>query len=1285
MQKMYNNKVLGAMIRALAPQVVPSAESERMIALDTVMGFAYNFMVPMRVPQDVEAQRKNFVFSALYRLYFKVQTYEVSQRWDNGQPTKFCKVKFGIDTIYGGFVHDQLIKARLLRIGANKLRDSHGSAVNVNNSTLDFVMITWKGIGKLDSPVRRVAQKMVREFWVIENDHCKLGATVVYRSRKGNLVSLNGIVEELDDPHLLAWLEDGSARHYVYFIDSPSGYRQGMMPAFRIPFEHEQGWKAWMEEVLDVATAGQYSVMKEARGSNKGRIDKMIKDVGRLALGITPSTFFGYLENFAIYCGDLKSPVIKTKYDWAEGIEFEYHYETDSKMVAGDGNAMQAVQYTQATATARFGYPISKEDAIKFGGQQRKNGFGKGVDQIVERYAIIMAMLFGEKHGKIKAFIKLEKTREDSIRFEKLKNVPYEEGGFQDCVVYFGDLDKVEWFADLTCVKCATDFSRPIEVRLMDISHTPHGYIPLSKQGIIQMQLTGDEFLKMDKAVTPAAMDRIFRQVEFDDVDEVVYDIDEYGNDVRTSLDLGQNIYSATAIQTLCPRALEYDVQIKRIILQSIVDTINKRLNRFNLTTEGYYLKLVPDFGRFFDVKLLEDGEFYAPSVRPMKDDTGFDAVIIRYPLVDFGAFIKGRAVSKAELIDRIKACDLSYGYIKAMLYMLESITSGMGMIASMVPGTTDKLSGADFDGDGGCFFTATAVKTVYTKIKSYSNNYGGSCTTGLELEFNYDLGPISFLYAWALESDDRKPNASIGMIAGLNVTVSSMLAELLAGKRKPEEIMHWLLDRFDIDPETHKPVLIKAEPGSFRYHRLFTTDGSDNLGVDVSFAGLEAVYADKFVHYVSISDWSFESVVRILWDFNAVLSKCMNDTIDAAKNGAIVFVPFLEVLTERVRSSAVAVVDYAKITISRSDLKFAGANNGFQAPCMGADSVKAREKNKNFTLLVDDPVGLMKKRIFTLAYNRVKAALVDNVESDLTEYSAGDYLDKSLDLMASFYNDLMKVDANDKALAKRMVIAMTYAMLRRCKITNPERILGLVLHASNYTKSSKGALPRYNSFYIQFNEIIRHYVAKLCPDTMFTLPVYKFGGGYAYVGQTVTFEDGRSKDGFYVEGKVNGTFTLEPNEKFQPVIKRRALDMIPEREGEPGIAVFKLWKQFFKGKDLSPKYDPDGLIGFIENKRDKENLWCEVRAYDPEQKAYVNMPTTTEEAKQIVFQLVTNYGPIGFLQTTKGLSTAYMDMIIGKRFSIENIMKMGSDKQTTVCVLGREIMDMNATSVAAA
>lgn len=1270
------------MVQALLPETVPASEAERLVVLDAVLACSAGIRIPMIVPQDIEAQRKNFVFGRIFRRRIKVQTLEVSQLWQYKKPTNFCKVTFGIDTLYGGYAHDQLIRTRMLRICNNRLRDAHGAGCNVDDSTLDIVVITWKGIGSKDSPVRKVAKAMVREFWVVENDQCQAGVSVLYRNRKGKLCSLNGIVNKLSDETLAQWIQNGSARHYVYFIDSPSGYRQGMMPAFRVPAEHENDWKTWMETVLDIATGGMFSIMKEAKAGNPQRIDKAIKDVGRQALGVTPSTFFGILNHLAIFCGDLKSPAVETKWSFfdeikldAERLGFEYQYSPDW-IVGGDGGALNAKEAVRAFAKYILGYEISDEDAVKFGGQHRINSFIKGHNIVVSRNAILAAIHYLKATGQIKAFIQLQRTREDSIRLERLKNVPYEEGGFKDCIVIFGDLDKVEYFGDLTCVKCSTDFSQPLEMRLMDISHTPHGYIPLSKQGIIQMQLMGDDFVEMYKEITPTAMDRIFAQTAYDEVDEVIDDL----GDERTSLDLGEDMYNFTAIQQLCPKALEYDVQIKRVIVQSIVDTLNKRLNRFNLTTEGAYLKLVPDVGRFFGIKLLEADEFYAPSLRPIKDGIEFDAVIIRYPLVDFGAFIKGRAVSRRELERRIRRHPLAYYYQEALYDMLDAITGAMIMISSLTPGTTDKLSGADFDGDGVCCFIATAIKKVYAKMKSYANNFGSSVAVDLKVAFDYDLGATSFLYAWALDSDDREPNPAIGVIAGYNVTVSSMLAMVLSGEKKPADIFHYFLDKVEKDEKTGKLRFTPATPGSRPYHRCFTVNGSNDLGVDVSFAGKETTYVTEFMDEAENCDWSLESCIRFLWDLNAVLSKSMNDIIDAAKNGAVVFVPFLDVLMNRVRSSSVATVDYAEIKLSRTDLKFDRINNGYTAPCCSKKSKDAAKKT-GVELLVNDPLGVMKKRIFAMAYMRVKEVLEDNVEQELREVS-NVRLDASLDLLASFYQDLMKAEGNDKAVAKKAVISMAYALMHMANVTDPEQILGLVTRASNYTKETKGALPKYNTFYAQFNEIVRHYVSMLCPDAIFSRPVFKFGGGIAYVGQEVTFEDGKSADGFYTSGHVTGTFRLEPNDKFQPVINRRVLDMIPEHKEEGTTAVVKLWKQRFVMadgtiKDLSPKYNADKLVEYIERRRTHQDLVCEIKYYDPEQNAIVERVRMEQDMSRLTPVVTSNYGMLGYLQQPKVYRSAYIDLMLKKKFRIQNVMKMGKAEeggQVSVCLVLQSI-----------
>lgn len=1242
-----NVKISTAKLQKLATGLFVSCgsdlnpELEQMAALDTLMHFAEKFRVPMNVPEDIEKLRKRFVFAGLYRTRIQIQKIVVKQVFEKGKPTNKVEAEYGIDTLYGGYGHDRLIEEGTLHVGSVLLRDGHKTSVMVDNATKDLVSIYLKGIGTKNCPVRKIGKYLVQDFYLVENINTQFGVAFVFVNANGKLQSLNGWVRDLSMENMLKWMEEGSAHHYVYFINSPSGMRQGILPDMRVPFQFEKNWVKWIEDRINVATGGMYYVEKEANCGKKSKINKGIKLNGRQALGITPSTFLGRIRNLALFVGDFTVPVT-----------------IDLKIVPGDGRGYVSRQAIKRMVKERFNVEISDEDAIKFGGQHRINSFVKGHNLVIGEKSILAKIQWMVKTGMIKKIIKLPFTRKAGVLFAKKQKE------WEGCLIVFGDLEHVEYFGDLTCAKCSTDFSKPLELRLMDISHTPHGYIPLSKQGIIQMQLTGKHFEDMYREVGPDALDKWFKQTQFDDVDD--------GIEEETSLNASEDIYTATMIQRLCPKAMQCDMHIKRIVLQSVVDTLNHRLNRCNLIVSGKYLKLVPDIGSAFGVKLLEDGEFYSPHWKTKDDGTGFDAVILRYPLVDFGAFIKGKSVSYAEMRRRIMALNLPYYCIRSLLADLDSITTAMIMISSMVPGTTDKLSGADFDGDGVCCFTDERIKRVYMHIRSYSNNFGGSVAGDLEVEFNYFLGPISFKYAWSLNNPNEDPNPAIGIIAGFNVTVSTLLTEVMYDRITPEEVFHYFLDEIVID-DMGNEIMVPATPGTKEYHRCFTVDGSDNLGVDVSFVGKERSYTDEILCAAHNCNWSKTSCIRFLWDLNAVLSKSMNDVIDAAKNGAKVFVPFLELIQMRVRSSAVRTTDYAKIELSRSSLSI----KSYTDVCGSKESLE--EQENGLKILKNDPIATMKRHILGLAWERLQKVMEEPIESDLKEISGGKMIDSSLKRLAAFYKDLMKSDGNNKAIAKKMVVSMVYALLRKNGITDPEQILGLVYNASAY---QSGSVCAHTSFYTAFVELVYHYVVKFCKDVRFKIRVYKFNGGQAYIGQQVTFVNGVSSDGFYVDQKLNGTFFLEMDNKFRPIISRPVLDMIPKKEGNQRYAMVRLLKQVFQEKDpkdskkiinkidLEPDFDPYKRISRIERYRLIDGLKCSVKIVDPKTvkdgvaKEFVTDPVWKLRLSDYVVALTSNRGTLGFIDIPGG-NSAYLEAILNKKFVIRNVMTMGKDLVT--------------------
>jgi len=1239
--------------------------------------------VPMNVPQDPEKRRKAIVYGAEARMRIAHLSITIEQ---TGSAARRRAIRMGykrlpklyetvsalvkIDTLYAGYAHERLLASGYMHVGRVKLRDANKAATWVDLGTREIISVSFDGIGD-NALVRAIVANVINYgLWIVENVACAGGFAVVYRDEKGEYFSLNNQITDLNK-HLQMdkWLRDGSARHYVCFIDSPSGYRQGMMPMVYVPWQEEEDlfiesvepanpYAEYIQDILNCATGGMYKVEQIANGDALLRVDKGIKLVGRESLGVTPSTYFGRVKNLAIFLG---------------------------KFGFSNGNSYVAIQTIQEMAEKKLGFPISLLEAYKFGGQHRINSFWKGHNQIVDREAILTIIEDLIARGIIKGVIHLNNTFEDSIKFAKMMNDPEYEG----YLVVFGLLSRVDCFGDLDDVKCSTDFSQPLELRLMDISHTPKGFIPLSKQGIVQMQLTGDPFETMYKTVAPASLDRTFKGVEFDEVDE--------GLDDTTSMDVSIDKYVLSAVQRLCPQAMQFDMHIRRMAISSVADTLNNRLNRLNLTVAGQYLKIVPDFGGYVGTALLAGDEFYSPRWKTQikervefiesselytwfdTDGTDFDAVIIRYPLVDFGAFIKGRAVSKDEMVRRIFALKVSTKVKQALLNILESITPAMVMIASMVPGTTDKLSGADFDGDGVSLQSDLAVKKVYANLQSYSNNFGSSRPGNKEVAFDYKLGPISFLYAWALDEDSkgREPNPAIGVVAGQNVTTSSALAKLYLGQLTPDQIFHKFLDYYITD-EKGNQILIKAKPGKNPYNRLFTVDGSNNLGVDVSFEGKEDSYVEDFVNAAYECDWSFESCVRFLWDYNAVLSKSMNDVIDAAKNGALVIVPFLKVTHDRIRSSCVASKDYARIEMSRSELKIAS----YTPPCCSEASKRDQQKS-GMLLMVDDPVGIMKRRIFALAVDRLTKALDCDIKTDIQEASGGKMLDGSVELMCEFFQDLMKAQSNDKPLAKRHVINMVYFMMNQCGITDPEKMLGILLKASRYTKEGEEGVVHYNSFYAQFSELLYHYVSKFNKDMDFEKRVYGFKDAEAYVGKKVTFENGFSTDGFYVDERINGTFCLEADEKNRPIIRKRVLDMIPQNKGDNKVVVMRMWKAFFEKEDKSklcvdPTFDVTKRMEMIEQFRECDNFKFEVKLYNPVTQQFATEDLSRLQIKDYVPMLMTNIigksgkpCRLGFIKRPSG-NSVYLQSVLGRQFTIKNVMKMGKDLET-ICIVAEE------------
>lgn len=1249
------NKLMKMLNRSVAVFDESLVIDEEAIRIMEIHNAAKEIRVPMNVPADIEKNRKSLVFAG--RPQTKINEYIVSPTYSyDGKPTGEPIVETAIETISGSLGSERLEKHGFIYRGIVKLIDANGSEYELDNATTDLAIADFQRIDDGSSSSRRIARWMTRGFWVIKDRSLAGGYAVVVRKTDGEFFVLGSKkVERVNEPGYMDKLvEEGKAEMFKYFCDTPSQVRKGTVLYIRIPKEYAKEWKTYCERALNCATDGMYYVLKAAYAGRKLNCSKAIKLVGRESFCMTPSTGFGEIKNMAIFCNDKTSHIKLGRVDlFIESDEVYTYYEISDNpydIVAGDGAGELSSEYIIDTFFKLYHMRLTKKEAKQFAGQGRIGSNIKGHNIIVDRKDMLTKIDVMIDAGKIKAIVYLERTKECGEKFERLKGVEYEDGGYKDCLVIFGLLGKIEYFGDLTCMKCSTDFSMPFELRLMDIAHTPHGYLPLSKQGLNQMQLAPN-FVPTYKAIVPDALDRIRNEVKADDVEELH---DEY-----TDIDVRTSAYNVTTIQQLCKGCRENvslkDKTIRRIWIQSLADVVNKRLNMCNLLVSGKYLKLVPDIGADFDVSLLDEDEFYVKNWKSVEDGTNYDAVIIRYPLIDIGAFIKGKAVSREELIRRINALPYSDRIKQAMIHYLDSLTAANMMVGSCNIGVTDRMSGADFDGDGVCAYTDVHVKKAYAHLKSYSNKFGGSIASDKEFYFDYDLGPISFEYAWALDDSGDEPNPAIGIIAGYNVTVVALLAMLYSHQLTPSQIFKFFLGK-------------KAISGVSIYHRQVTADGSDDLWVDVSFEGKEYDYADRIETEVMSCKWNFENCERFLWDMNAVLSKCMNDIIDAAKTAARVPVPFIHEIKNSVRSSAVASSEYAHVELARTGL----AIKEFYNVC---ESKKSLAEQQKVLILKNDPIGTMKRYIFNLAKKMLDELLSQPVVSDIKSIDGGTQLMSSLKTLSSFFVGAMSSTSNDRAFIKRKIIGMAYKLIDDAMITDPEAVLGIVYRASI---PDNGTEP--NSFYAQFVEIIIHYVSSLIPNKEFEMGVYKHGGGIAYVGQKVVFENGKSKDGFYVNStKISGEFDLKMNEYGKPVISMKVIDMIERPEVDRDVAVFRMFNpskynyQTRKMETLEKAFSAVEKIRLIEQFRRDNNFVMECKVLSSDGKHYI---TSEELMKNVNLSgcqgiLLADYTgrtspnlvKLGYFEIPTGTSL-YLKSVANRKYTIESVMRMSKDKE---------------------
>ena len=354
-------------------------------------------------------------------------------------------------------------------------------------------------------------------------------------------------------------------------------------------------------------------------------------------------------------------------------------------------------------------------------------------------------------------------------------------------------------------------------------------------------------------------------------------------------------------------------------------------------------------------------------------------------------------------------------------------------------------------------------------------------------------------------------------------------------------------------------------------YERMFNGNAD--------FNGIEETYKKEFQSRVAASGSTKEEMIDVLKDLNVIISKSMNDTIDAAKNGAKVSVPFMENFRNRYRSGAVATKDYAEIRMLPNQMALDALKlsvRGSKDEMKSEDSrrfcarpVRKEEREKAAVFVVEDLLTSLRNETASYAYDVLKDTLQIPLLNNMKTYCATDLrLYNSLRWMSERYNSVMHIQDGDRKAAKRAIVQMSRNLIHN--YSSKGSCLFQEVYAASCYKDKKTNTDMTNSYYMAFTaEAVEYFVNQYCPDKVFENRVYKNGRGKARIGQKITFVNGISEDGFYTETKVNGTYTLQINNDLQTVVRKPIKEMIPTPVYDDKVVFVELQTKDNSGKEF--------------------------------------------------------------------------------------------------------------------
>jgi len=158
--------------------------------------------------------------------------------------------------------------------------------------------------------------------------------------------------------------------------------------------------------------------------------------------------------------------------------------------------------------------------------------------------------------------------------------------------------------------------------------------------------------------------------------------------------------------------------------LNKALEGFGTRLKKLSISTDGIYLKIIPDLAHFFGINLLkyyaEDGT--CEMLAPQLSREGINrAIAVKYPKMGTDEFAKVILVSPEELVERARVHlengDITEEQFAVIEHVLTHLHDGVVMVPA-IEELKNMLAGMDFDGDALILYCDETLVEVIWAIK---------------------------------------------------------------------------------------------------------------------------------------------------------------------------------------------------------------------------------------------------------------------------------------------------------------------------------------------------------------------------------------------------------------------------------------------------------------------------------------------------------------------------------------------------------------------------------------